>query len=101
MQFFWLLTMYNLPQRLLVDNPLDRYAIGSRTTGLMTEEDDRHSTTTGCEQNSNKLDRSQTSRSEARRTDFPHIGRAVNGQPQTPSITLRHLLRLGCQLIHS
>lgn len=38
-EFFWSLTMYNLPQRQLVDNPLDRYAIGSRTTGLTTEED--------------------------------------------------------------
>jgi hypothetical protein len=26
--------MYNLPQRLLVDNPLNRYSIGDRTAGL-------------------------------------------------------------------
>ena len=26
--------MYNLPQRLLVENPLNRYSIGSRTAGL-------------------------------------------------------------------
>lgn len=38
-QYFWSQTMYNLPQRLLVDNPLDRHAIGGRTTGLTTEAD--------------------------------------------------------------
>lgn len=32
---FWSITMYNLPQRLLVENPLNRYSIGSRTPGLM------------------------------------------------------------------
>ena len=26
--------MYNLPQRFLVDNPLNRYSIGNRTPGL-------------------------------------------------------------------
>ena len=31
---FWSITMYNLPQRLLVENPLNRYSIGSRTAGL-------------------------------------------------------------------
>jgi hypothetical protein len=31
---FWSITMYNLPQRFLVDNPLNRYSIGSRTEGL-------------------------------------------------------------------
>jgi len=31
---FWSITMYNLPQRLLVDNPLNRYSIGDRTAGL-------------------------------------------------------------------
>lgn len=31
---FWSITMYNLPQRFLVDNPLNRYSIGSRTPGL-------------------------------------------------------------------
>jgi hypothetical protein len=31
---FWSITMYNLPQRFLVDNPLNRYSIGDRTTGL-------------------------------------------------------------------
>ncbi|MEZ4564863.1 MAG: DUF1214 domain-containing protein [Thermomicrobiales bacterium] len=31
--------MANLPQRLLVDNLIDRYSIGSRTAGLKTEAD--------------------------------------------------------------
>lgn len=31
---FWSITMYNLPQRLLVDNPINRYSIGDRTEGL-------------------------------------------------------------------
>jgi hypothetical protein len=31
---FWSITMYSLPQRLLVDNPIDRYSIGDRTAGL-------------------------------------------------------------------
>jgi hypothetical protein len=38
-KFFWSMTMYNLPGRLLVANPIDRYAIGSRTDGLKTNED--------------------------------------------------------------
>jgi len=33
---FWSWTMYKLPQRWLVDNPLDRYSIGSATPGLKT-----------------------------------------------------------------
>jgi hypothetical protein len=33
-EFFWSFTMYNLPQRWLVDNPIDRYSIGSATPGL-------------------------------------------------------------------
>lgn len=36
---FWSLTMYNLPQRLLVDNPIDRYSFGDRTEGLVTADD--------------------------------------------------------------
>lgn len=32
----WSLTMYNLPQRFLVDNPIDRYSIGDRNEGLVT-----------------------------------------------------------------
>jgi hypothetical protein len=32
---FWSITMYNLPQRFLVDNPLNRYSIGDRTAGLV------------------------------------------------------------------
>jgi hypothetical protein len=38
-KFFWSMTMYNLPQRLLVENPIDRYAIGSRTPGFKLNED--------------------------------------------------------------
>ena len=38
-KFFWSMTMYNLPGRLLVANPIDRYAIGSRTPGLKTNAD--------------------------------------------------------------
>jgi hypothetical protein len=38
-KFFWSMTMYNLPQRLLVDNAINRYAIGSRTPGLKTNPD--------------------------------------------------------------
>ena len=34
---FWSLTMYNLPQRLLVDNPISRYSIGDRTEGLIRD----------------------------------------------------------------
>jgi hypothetical protein len=32
---FWSITMYNLPQRFLVGNPLNRYSIGDRTAGLV------------------------------------------------------------------
>ena len=35
-RFFWSLTMYRLPERWLVDNPIDRYSIGDRTAGLRT-----------------------------------------------------------------
>jgi hypothetical protein len=38
-KFFWSMTMYNLPERLLVDNPINRYAIGSRTKGLKANAD--------------------------------------------------------------
>jgi hypothetical protein len=31
---FWSWTMYKLPQRWLVDNPINRYSIGSATPGL-------------------------------------------------------------------
>jgi hypothetical protein len=31
---FWSITMYGLPDRFLVDNPIDRYSIGDRTEGL-------------------------------------------------------------------
>ncbi len=33
-ELFWSITMYNLPQRLLVANPINRYSIGDRTPGL-------------------------------------------------------------------
>jgi hypothetical protein len=38
-KFFWSMTMYNLPQRLLVANSIDRYAIGSRTPGFTLNAD--------------------------------------------------------------
>ena len=38
-EYFWSFTMYNLPQRWLVDNPIDRYSIGSATPGLKTGAD--------------------------------------------------------------
>jgi hypothetical protein len=36
---FWSFTMYKLPQRWLVDNPIDRYSIGSPTPGLKKDAD--------------------------------------------------------------
>jgi hypothetical protein len=36
---FWSITMYGLPDRFLVDNPIDRYSIGDRTQGLTLGED--------------------------------------------------------------
>lgn len=36
---FWSLTMYDVPQYYLVDNPIDRYSIGDRTPGLSYEPD--------------------------------------------------------------
>jgi hypothetical protein len=38
-KFFWSITMYSIPQRLLVDNPIKRYSIGSPTAGLKTNPD--------------------------------------------------------------
>ncbi|MFI6316985.1 DUF1254 domain-containing protein [Nonomuraea sp. NPDC050556] len=38
-RFFWSATMYRLPDRLLVDNPIDRYSIGDRTPGVVYDED--------------------------------------------------------------
>ncbi|MEM6889438.1 MAG: DUF1214 domain-containing protein [Pseudomonadota bacterium] len=37
--YFWSYTMYRLPERLLVENALDRYSIGSPTEGLVANED--------------------------------------------------------------
>ena len=36
---FWSLTMYDVPQFMFVDNPIDRYAIGDRTEGLRCNAD--------------------------------------------------------------
>jgi hypothetical protein len=36
---FWSLTMYDLPDYFLVDNPINRYSIGDRTPGLRHEPD--------------------------------------------------------------
>jgi hypothetical protein len=38
-RFFWSATMYRLPERLLVANPIDRYSIGDRTSGLVYDAD--------------------------------------------------------------
>ncbi|MGO7727668.1 DUF1254 domain-containing protein [Rhizobium johnstonii] len=38
-KFFWSLTLYTLPDRLLYANPLDRYSIGDRTKRLIYGED--------------------------------------------------------------
>ncbi len=36
---FWSITMYNLPEQLMVENMIDRYSIGDRTEGLSFGED--------------------------------------------------------------
>lgn len=36
---FWSLTMYSLPDFYLVDNPIDRYSIGDRTSGVIRDAD--------------------------------------------------------------
>ena len=38
-KYFWSITMYSIPQRLLVENPIKRYSIGSSTPGLQTNGD--------------------------------------------------------------
>ncbi|WP_371480873.1 DUF1254 domain-containing protein [Kitasatospora sp. NBC_00315] len=38
-EFFWSATMYALPGRQLVDNPVQRYSIGDRTPGLVRDPD--------------------------------------------------------------
>ncbi|WP_231977734.1 DUF1254 domain-containing protein [Streptomyces sp. TLI_053] len=38
-RYFWSVTVYSLPGRRLVDNALDRYAIGDRTPGLVRDPD--------------------------------------------------------------
>lgn len=37
--YFWSFTMYRVPERLLVANPIDRYSIGSSTPGLKQNPD--------------------------------------------------------------
>jgi hypothetical protein len=59
-KFFWSITMYNLPQRLLVANPINRYAIGSRTPGFRLNADGSadiwlQSTSPGADKESNWL----------------------------------------------
>lgn len=36
-KYFWSITMYNLPKRFLVSNPINRYSIGNKTKGLKYE----------------------------------------------------------------
>jgi len=38
-KFFWSITMYSLPDRYLVENPIKRYSIGSSTLGLKQNDD--------------------------------------------------------------
>jgi hypothetical protein len=38
-KYFWSMTMYKLPQRWLVDNPINRYSIGNATPELSTAAD--------------------------------------------------------------
>jgi hypothetical protein len=38
-RFFWSITLYTLPSRLLAANPIDRYSIGDRTPGLRYGDD--------------------------------------------------------------
>ncbi|MER7952952.1 DUF1254 domain-containing protein [Streptomyces sp. NPDC096079] len=38
-RFFWTVTLYGLPERGLVANEIDRYAIGDRTPGLVYDDD--------------------------------------------------------------
>lgn len=38
-KFFWSITMYGLPNRWLVDNPIDRYSVGSSTPGMKENDD--------------------------------------------------------------
>ena len=37
--FFWSMTMYRLPERLLVANAIDRFSIGGTTSGVVTADD--------------------------------------------------------------
>lgn len=70
---FWSLTMYDTPRFYLVDNPIDRYSIGDRTPGLVTDEDGAITITIG--------------------HDDPGEGRRANWLP-APSGTFRPILRM-------
>ena len=37
--YFWSFTMYDLPQRLLIENPINRYSIGNKTESLTKNND--------------------------------------------------------------
>lgn len=37
--YFWSFTMYDLPQRLLIENPINRYSIGNKTESLTKNDD--------------------------------------------------------------
>lgn len=36
-KYFWSITMYNIPKRFLIPNPINRYSIGNKTKGLKYE----------------------------------------------------------------
>lgn len=36
-KYFWSITMYNIPKRFLISNPIKRYSIGNKTKGLKYE----------------------------------------------------------------
>ncbi|GAA3966938.1 DUF1254 domain-containing protein [Gordonia caeni] len=36
---FWSITMYDVPNFFMVDNPIDRYSVGDRTPGIVYEDD--------------------------------------------------------------
>ncbi len=38
-KLFWSITMYKLPERLLMDNPIYRYSMGDRTEGFKSAPD--------------------------------------------------------------
>ena len=38
-KYFWSITMYSIPERFLVENPIKRYSVGSSTPGMKTAAD--------------------------------------------------------------